>query len=98
MTYRDGKVISIRDDIETMVKSKAAIDGPKPSSKKNVIVAETHVVAAMMSKASSDSGEGKKGEPTIVDKKNVTTLAIKSSNGGQTLIVKLLFTDTVAQV
>ena len=90
---RDGKVISIRDDIKSMVKKSGSSvkeeDGEtgSPSKKKNVIVADTHVVA-MMAKATAPDGDN--GGSNDVPKKDVTTLAIKSSNGGQTLIVKLV--------
>lgn len=79
---RNGKVVDIRAGVQE------AIEGPK--AKVAYTVVQTAVVAELAARA---DGDVRSDTPT-----DIATLQIKSHTGAETLVVKLRFTDRVADV
>ncbi|CAM2104803.1 UBX domain-containing protein 11 isoform X1 [Caretta caretta] len=82
---REGQVIDIRGPI------KETLQGSDGTSSNEVILVETPSLAAMKERLQADEQD----QPPAP---NISTLRIKSENGEQTYIVKMLFTETIGDL
>uniref|UniRef100_A0A8C4YVK0 UBX domain-containing protein 11 n=1 Tax=Gopherus evgoodei TaxID=1825980 RepID=A0A8C4YVK0_9SAUR len=82
---REGQVIDIRGPI------KGTLQGSDGTRSNEVILVETPSLKAMKERLKADE----QGQPPAP---NISTLRIKSENGEQTYIVKMLFTETIGDL
>nr|XP_033813371.1 UBX domain-containing protein 11 isoform X2 [Geotrypetes seraphini] len=83
---RAGKVLDIREPI------REALQGIRGTKKSSVILVETPSLTAMKERLKIDE----QNRPPAAS--NISTLRIKSENGDQTYIVKMAFTETIADL
>ncbi|EMP31068.1 Absent in melanoma 1-like protein [Chelonia mydas] len=82
---REGQVIDIRGPI------KETLQGSDGTSSNEVILVETPILGAMKERLKADEQDQ---PPAPI----ISTLRIKSENGEQTYIVKMLFTETIGDL